>query len=245
MRRMITWVAAAMLAGACGSDDGGDGGAGGSSTDTGAASSGEVVDGSGTDTAAPAACASTPGWVPVEMPWTKLNYEGVPAFGGFTVCTPDAWGTTASPDNIISLVRDGEAVHTITLAGEFRLDHAGAVGRVSDNLSGGCADDRTVEIVEIDGWPAAQVRYTFDGPPCGECPDPDPPTRHAVHTFIAADRFLVSVLGETVAPPDAAIVEELAAIGASMVATEIAAPNPTGTSQELMELETASAAACP
>ncbi len=219
-------------------------------------SAGDASDGNGSDTDDDATgdgdgdgdvgdC-NSPGWSTVFVPWEQLAYQGLPPDGGFSICVPEQWEVISDSSNIVQLARDGETVTTIVLGGELRLDHAGAVQRVSEHDQGRCTeDDYGFEFLPVDGWPGLQQRYTFTPPACGECPDPDPEDRYAVSTVVATAELLVRVAGETSAPPAPSIVDELAAIGKTLEATGISSPVAGETAQHIAELEAAHDNACP
>ena len=254
---MIRWVACwgVILVG-CGTSSGDDDGAGSSGASSGAtsgATSAATVDGSGEGGSGDGGSGdggsgvlgdcSSPGWTTVTMPWSQLSAQGTPAQGGFSVCIPPNWAVTSDVSNVIQIQRDGDPMHSLQLGGEVRLDHAGGIERIAQSVP--CSgDDVEVDYVDIDGWAAGQLTYTFDVAPCGECPDPMPSQAYAVSTYVAADFMLVRIDGQTAVPPDAAIVDEMIAVGRTVTVTDLAAPDPATTTNDLMQLPTQQAAWC-
>jgi hypothetical protein len=242
-------VVGALALAACSGDSSEDGSSGGTSgADDG--ESGATADATGADDAAESGggdatggfiggCGS-PGWTTIEMPWSQINAMTTSG-GGFAVCVPEPWTVSSDASNVIELVRDTPP-HRVQLGGVLDLDHDGAVARLGQSLTD-C--DAEIAIFEIDGWPAIQSTSTYDVAPCGECPDPTPAQAHGVYTFVAAAEFMASVRGDTAAPPDATIVAEMLAIGATVTPTGITPPIPAETLAELAQLQTARDASCP
>ena len=159
------------------------------------------------------------------------------------MCVPPTWTVTSDATNIIQLQRGEDPQNNLALAGEFRLDHADAVTRISQSIACNSADFM-VDFPALDGWPAMHTQTTFDVPACGECTEPGPTEAYAVSTYVAAELFVLMIFGQTAVPVDPTIVDELRAIGRTVTVTGISAPVAAATATELIQLEDAKDAMC-
>ena len=154
-----------------------------------------------------------PNWTSTTMTWEELRYDGTPD-GGFTVCHPEEWSVVGRSNQIrVEIPDEG----FLTLSGEFRLDHADALERVTQELTGcGGRFDHDASAVMIDGWPAGQLSYRYEGPACGECDNNSIPQYfHTVVTTIAAGLFVVRIGSDLSTPASASTMDTLRAVGRS------------------------------
>jgi len=171
---------------------------------------------------------------------------------GITLSYPSDWIADAHPTyaTLTKLPAGADTLPTdasqlvdlpqINISRETRLDHADALRRLRD-LSLAAGEAATA--LEIDGWPAVQVRYLTQRAQASQGEPLGSETVLIVRTAIAADNILLRLEGFL--PPDAsqALIDETLTIGTSAVFAAHA--DPSATEQEIQQLQQAISAPTP
>jgi len=105
---------------------------------------------------------SSPGWSSVTMPWADFRLSDAQG-DGVSLCHPENWylqEPQAANERIV--VGPGR----ISILAWDRIDHEGALQRVSDVSLGNCGG---VDFLEVGGWPAALAQFESEPAMCGAC----------------------------------------------------------------------------